>query len=320
MVNLSAFLAKQKVAEQGLIVGLLGSGFLAAAIALGLATDLKGLSAAVADVYFYVSLISCVGGLGAYSVVRFWYGRLAYGRFLVDNGWQSTVETDLTNLATSLINTQQPPSIGYGFSGSYKGLEMHAVKYVYITGDQRSATAHTFVNLAFYLEHSFPLVILDDKNNDFLFASNLPERISGGKSLQLEGTFNQRFRLTVMPDTERDVLQLLTPDFMHELYESTAAADIEIEANRLFVIARATDFDQKSLRNLFGMADVVLKNLDELSDTWQASSSTQTVEAMTATALTPRLGLITIKPKVTGLIGLVIGLTAYLLLLIISQQ
>lgn len=212
--------------------------------------------------------------------------RRALTNFIIDNQWQAEISS-LDYVATSLLGVSNPKVLR-SYAGEYYGHEMHLVNYRYITGSGRSEKTHYFTNLCLFLNNSFPMMLLDDKQNNGLFGSDLPSRISGGKSLQLEGDFNNRFRLTIVPDSERDVLQLITPDFMQELLQSPAAADIELEANQLFIIVEGDGLSLEPLQNLFGMADIVLKNINEVSRTWQASSSALTIDAMTQTALRPR--------------------------------
>lgn len=210
--------------------------------------------------------------------------------FLFQNNWQLEPVGAVDDVPATLLGVGHDQSISLAFSGNYRGLPLNGVEYRYVTGTGKSQETHVFMSFSFTLDKVFPLIVLDDKKNNFLFQSNLPKRVKGGKNLQLEGDFNERFALTVMPESEQTVLQLLTPDFMQELLQTSHRADIELAASRLYIIVPGQADDEMNIRSVFGMADVMLKNIAEVSDTWQASSSPSTINAIATSALTPRLG------------------------------
>lgn len=243
-------------------------------------------------------------------------------RFILDNGWQAIPDANgaSADVATSLLGVGSQQRVSSGFQGTYMGKPFVMLIYQYVTGSGRSQETHYFLNLHFKLQQQFPLLVLDDRlNNPLKLFSDLPSKVPNGKTLQPEGDFSSRFRLTVLPGTEQDVLQVLTPDFMSELMQQQAVADSEIEAGNLFVIRQTNGYDKKSLQNMFAFASVMLKNLAELSPTWQASSSPAAVEQMAETALQPRATLLLKHRKHISIVSIVVALV-YLAIFLLSKR
>jgi hypothetical protein len=249
-------------------------------------------------------------GLSAWR--RSKYLDTAYRQFLADNRWSGITEPSTDDVATSMMGIGHSQKISDSFSGTYHGMPFRAVIYKYTTGSGRSSTDHFFADLHFELKQTFPLIVLDNKASEhFKFVDDLP-RISDTHELQLEGNFNSQYKVSVMPGTEQEVLQVLTPDFMAELMNGSLKVDAELEANKLYIVKHGpTHWQAADLQALFAMADVMTKNLGELAGTWQASSSTSTVAAMTDTALVARQKAI-LQPQHWVGIGTVIVIIVYL--------
>ncbi len=266
-----------------------------------------------------ISIVSMFTCLLTYAFFQHRAEERHFRQFLADNNWQALPYLSNDNVATSLIGVGDDPLIKQAFTGNYSGLTFSAAIYEYTTGSGKSETTHTFMNLYFMLQKAFPLILLDNKSNDyFRVFSDLPSRIPGGKSLQVEGNFNKYFKVTVLPGTEREVLQVLTPDFMSDLVDRSGKTDVEVEADKLFIISHKGSFSKETLSDLFSMAGIVIKNLGELSDTWQASSSKDTVDSIAAAALEPRNKLL-LRPKHIGISSL-IGIALYVAFTILSNR
>jgi hypothetical protein len=261
----------------------------------------------------FSGLIIAFASIVIYARQKSAYGKSVIRRFLADNGWRETAPSK-DDVATSLIGIGHGQKINQAFAGSYHGLDFTAVVYEYATGSGRSETTHYFTDLHFNLKQQYPLIVLDNRQDEhFSFLSSLPTRIPDSRELQLEGNFNERYKVSVLSGTEQEVLQVLTPDFMAELMDGGGKADIELEANKLFVIRHLVEgqITKPILEELFMAAAVVIKNLGELADTWQASSSPVAVQQIADTALSARQN-IRVKPKYIGVAGL-IGIGLYLL-------
>lgn len=272
-------------------VGWIGVGimFVGFVLGIGLYDTNQAASQALVQGGFFGGLVIAAMGFIAHGMQIGKLKGAAFDQFLTDNGWNKTLTESTDNVATSLLGVGHDTSVGSAFMGSYKGVSFTAVIYHYTTGSGKSEQTHQIADVHFSLSKQFPLVVLDDKHNNTWVISDLPGRIPNGVALQTEGNFNERYKVTVLPDTQQTVLEWMTPDFMSELMDNSAKGDIEIESNNLYIVCPSSSFDETTLRNLFGTADVVLKHLSELSDSWQTASSTSEVQQIAETAMTPRL-------------------------------
>lgn len=266
-----------------------------------------------------LGFVMCVASIGLYAWRQSVRQKAAFAQFVLENGWSLSDESIDDTVATSLLGIGRDPRASQGFTGQYHGRTLHGVVYQYTTGSGKSQEVHTYANLYFELNQEFPLIVLDNKGNNLLgLFSTLPDRIQGGIPLHLEGNFNDTFRVIVLPGTEQEVLQFLTPDFMSELLMAPKQTDIEIEANKLFVIMSINsgnfnvDFTGPTLNQLFMTADIVLKQLGEVAFSWQASSSPDSVAQMAATALAPRSSAMLGKRHVG--VGSAVSIVVYALL------
>lgn len=252
-------------------------------------TDTSKAFMTVAGMSIFPLFIASVIGLILAFVSHNRSRKARFEAFLDDNQWTLSVDSSYETVATSILGIGDSPHVHSVVEGVYKGHPMNLSRYTYTTGSGKSRTTHSFVTLRLQTAKSFPHIVLDSQENNFWKFSNLPNRIPGGKTLELEGNFNQKYQVVIEPSTERDALHFLTPDFMDELIDSAEHADIELEHNNLFVLVRADGLDdQILLKRMFAVADVVIEHIGELSDTWQASSSPETIQKITETALRSR--------------------------------
>lgn len=108
--------------------------------------------------------------------------------------------------------------------------------YRYTTGSGKEKTTHTWGYLALKLERRLPQMVLDARgNNGLLGGSTLPTTFRRDQKLSLEGDFDQYFTLYCPRQYERDALYVFTPDLMALLIDETAAFDVEIVDDWMFV-------------------------------------------------------------------------------------
>lgn len=145
--------------------------------------------------------------------------------------------------------------------------------YRYTTGSGKEKTTHSWGYLALKLERNLPHMVLDARgNNGILGASTLPTTFRRDQKLSLEGDFDRHFTLYCPRQYERDALYVFTPDLMALLIDETAAFDVEIVDDWMFVYSVqpfALD-EAKTVNRLFGIIDTVgaktLRQTDRYAD------------------------------------------------------
>ncbi|MGO1404517.1 hypothetical protein [Agrococcus casei] len=108
--------------------------------------------------------------------------------------------------------------------------------YSYTTGSGKSRTTHHWRYVEVPLPRNMPNLVLDSKDNDGLFGTNLPVRLSRSQQIELEGDFNESFALFAPQGYGVDVRYVLPPDTMALLIDNLSTFDLEFIDDRLMII------------------------------------------------------------------------------------
>jgi hypothetical protein len=145
--------------------------------------------------------------------------------------------------------------------------------YRYTTGSGKQKETHTWGYLALQLERKLPHMVLDATgNNGLLGGSTLPTSFRRNQRLSLEGDFDKHFTLYCPRQYERDALYVFTPDLMALLIDESAAFDVEIVDDWMFVYSvKPFELDQaKTVHRLLRIIDTVgakaLRQTDRYAD------------------------------------------------------
>jgi hypothetical protein len=107
--------------------------------------------------------------------------------------------------------------------------------YEYSTGSGKSRTTHYWGFLALQLDRKLPNMVLDSRENNSFFGSDLPISFNRNQVLSLEGDFDKHFTLYCPKEYEQDALYVFTPDLMALLIDDAGSFDVEIVDDWMFV-------------------------------------------------------------------------------------
>ncbi|TQL48428.1 hypothetical protein FB562_1522 [Homoserinimonas aerilata] len=190
---------------------------------------------------------------------RHWERTMRRTRFAAANG--------LVYVAASAAPSYPGVIFGIGSSrqatGGYRradasGLDISG--YRYTTGSDKNKTTHNWGYVALRLPRKLPHMLLDARSNNGIFgASNLPISFSRNQVLSLEGDFDRYFTLYCPAEYERDALYVFTPDLMARLIDESAAFDVEIIDDWMFLYAHGgIDIDDPAImQRVFTILDTV---------------------------------------------------------------
>jgi hypothetical protein len=123
----------------------------------------------------------------------------------------------------------------YNHLSSTTGRFFDLGSYQYSTGSGRSRATHNWGFLALKLDRQLPNMVLDSKENNTLFGSDLPIRFSRDQVLSLEGDFDNHFTLYCPEEYQTDALYVFTPDLMALLIDDAGSYDVEIVDDWMFI-------------------------------------------------------------------------------------
>ena len=107
--------------------------------------------------------------------------------------------------------------------------------FQYSTGSGKSRSTHYWGFLALKLDRKLPNMVLDSKENNTLFGSDLPITFKRDQVLSLEGDFDKHFTLYCPKEYEQDALYVFTPDLMALLIDDAGSFDVEIVDDWMFI-------------------------------------------------------------------------------------
>ncbi|HEY1530313.1 MAG TPA: hypothetical protein VGF80_05820 [Galbitalea sp.] len=131
--------------------------------------------------------------------------------------------------------------------------------FQYSTGSGKSRTTHYWGFLALQLDRKLPNMVLDSKENNTLFGSDLPITFRRDQILSLEGDFNKHFTLYCPQEYEQDALYVFTPDLMALLIDEAGSYDVEIVDDWMFIYSphQFPQLDARNYARLFTIVETV---------------------------------------------------------------
>ena len=163
-----------------------------------------------------------------------WAKYLRLARFGEANGLQfrsRSADPSYSGMIFSLGDSRS----AYDHLNSATGRYFDLGSYQYSTGSGRSRTTHHWGFLALQLDRRLPNMVLDSKENNSLFGSDLPIRFTRDQVLSLEGDFDRHFTLYCPKEYEQDALYVFTPDLMALLIDDAGSFDVEIVDDWMFI-------------------------------------------------------------------------------------
>lgn len=181
-------------------------------------------------------------------------------KFASSNHWRVAKEKVLTfALPDAILELFDESAVWSEIRGKYRDMPMRLsiIKCRVLKTD----FALKLVCLRLDLPKEHPFIVLINKEGIMNLSETLPLRPDKGRILQLEGNFKSDFKLYVNKNTEREVLELLTPDVMASFVDLDNPANISFANNQLCIFLPATDYAEDSLHRLFSTADNVIDEL-----------------------------------------------------------
>jgi hypothetical protein len=131
--------------------------------------------------------------------------------------------------------------------------------FQYSTGSGKSRSTHLWSFLALNLDRKLPNMVLDSKENNTLFGSDLPITFKRDQILSLEGDFDKHFTLYCPQEYEQDALYVFTPDLMALLIDDAGSFDVEIVDDWMFIYSPHPFpvLDARNYARLFNIVETV---------------------------------------------------------------
>jgi hypothetical protein len=163
-----------------------------------------------------------------------WAKWMRLSQFAAANGLQYRNRSANPNYAGMIFHLGDSRS-AFNHLNSTTGRYFDLGDFQYSTGSGKSRSTHYWAFLALHLDRKLPNMVLDSKENNSLFGSDLPISFRRDQILSLEGDFDQHFTLYCPQEYEQDALYVFTPDLMALLIDDAGSYDVEIVDDWMFI-------------------------------------------------------------------------------------
>jgi hypothetical protein len=163
-----------------------------------------------------------------------WAKWMRLSQFAAANGLEYRNRSANPNYSGMIFNLGDSRS-AFNHLNSTTGRYFDLGDYQYTTGSGKSRSTHYWGFLALHLDRQLPNMVLDSKENNTLFGSDLPITFRRDQILSLEGDFDKHFTLYCPQEYEQDALYVFTPDLMALLIDDAGSYDVEIVDDWMFI-------------------------------------------------------------------------------------
>lgn len=187
-----------------------------------------------------------------------WGRWMRLSQFAGDNGMQFRTRSDNPNY-TGMIFQLGDARFASNHLNSTTGRFFDLGTFQYSTGSGKSRSTHYWGFLALHLDRRLPNMVLDSKENNTLFGSDLPVAFRRDQILSLEGDFDKHFTLYCPQEYEQDALYVFTPDLMALLIDDAGSYDVEIVDDWMFIYSphQLPELDAHNYARLFNIVQTV---------------------------------------------------------------
>ena len=163
-----------------------------------------------------------------------WAKWMRLSRFAAANGLQYRNRSANPNYSGMIFRLGDSRS-AFNHLNSTSGRYFDLGDFQYSTGSGKSRSTHYWGFLALHLDRRLPNMVLDSKQNNTLFGTDLPISFRRDQILSLEGDFDKHFTLYCPQEYEQDALYVFTPDLMALLIDDAGSYDVEIVDDWMFI-------------------------------------------------------------------------------------
>jgi hypothetical protein len=195
-------------------------------------------------------------------------------QFAFDNGWKVGIPSIPYAIPPTMLTLPssrlQPESISGVFQDKQFNLMIHS--YTVGQGKHRRIIDSSVLQVQYL--NGLPPFIIDSKTEKI--SHTIPDAY---EELNLEGDFNQHFKLFVPTGTQIEVLSIITPDVMRTLIDHCKGQDIESLGNLIWYIDSSSSKKDSEVRSLFAAAHALGVELDHRAKSYRPTEviSSQTI-------------------------------------------
>lgn len=188
--------------------------------------------------------------------------------FAIDNNFKFVKDTGYESSGVVFQAGNNDHTTSGTVEGELYGHKISLYTHRFSTGGGKSRMTHSYGVMEIGLTKAVPHIFIDSKKNNW-FSGETLDVFRAQDMVELEGDFNDYFRIFAVKDYAMEVLTLLNPAFMQSLIENATRVEIEMIDDRAFIYVRDAFFTNKdSIIKVFNAAEFLILNLSKQLDTF----------------------------------------------------
>ena len=194
----------------------------------------------------------------------------ALARIAASRGWQMTDPPGFRVPSLAHPGSYSQPQKGAVAQGQ---IGPFAAWFYFNDARYKNSDITTAMVISLQLPRPLPVMVLDGVANNMIISNliNRPEA-RGLLQLQLEGNFQNYFRLFIEPNQQIDVLQLITPEIMAKMIDLGILFDLDFDGQYVHIINTAKpDFNSPYTGKMLEFADMLAASLGHKLFSYNAS-------------------------------------------------
>jgi len=190
-------------------------------------------------------------------------------------GFSYSQHADRSTVSGTFFDLGHSQSLADVMAGTHKNYPMRVYTYQYVTGSGKSQETHTYTVIEMRYGKPLPHVTM-----------NLPEfgTPGGVERVELEGNFNDTFKLYVSTGQQMEIREIFQPDVMQDFLASLTGYSMEIYGDALYLMTHRTFSKRQDFLDMIAAVDTVL---DDVLPGLEAVTHDEPVAPLTSSQASP---------------------------------
>jgi hypothetical protein len=209
--------------------------------------------------YFPLVLLLIVCLIALYLLKNFSIGSNFIRRFAAENGYSYSVQGSPIGLDGFIFQQGEEQTVSDVVSGKFDGRDMSFFTFGYEDDSPHSKDRYYVSVFKFDIQSILPHIFLLNIQNGFV--QPIVGILDGLENIDLEGNFNQYFKLRVEKGYEEEALEIFTPDIMQYFEDKGKTFGLEIFDNHLYVYKPRLLRDRSELDEFYNFTKFLVEKI-----------------------------------------------------------
>jgi hypothetical protein len=174
-------------------------------------------------------------------------------------GFNYTKSAGMETVSGKLFQTGHSQSICDVLTGVYQNISMRIFTLCFTIGYGKGSHSYSYTVFESTLDKVVPDILLYSK----LYQGVISDFLSGDETVELEGDFNQYFKLRVPKGQEEEAYKIFAPDVMADLIDKAQNVSFEFVGNKLYIYASEIIATREKMQSMFSLSEYLVGLFDK---------------------------------------------------------